>query len=600
MSKISSILINIFKNKFINLFFFMFIVINASIASVDSIPYPLTANKLRLGFQTSGDGLLYRGLASDTITKPTNYVDKTLKSYVLLDTNTNIIWQYKKAVNNAWTRVGGSISSGLTGVLPVENGGTGSTTQNFVDLTTTQSIGGAKTFTSAVTATRFNPTANTATGTGMYLPSANTLGFSTNGTNKLTILSNGNVGINTTSPAEKLDVNGTIINNAGGVQFPRQFRNDFTPTFERADLMFLANFTSDNGFRLGTIASSGGTTFQSTKASDSGVKTNISLNPDGGNVGIGTASPTARLHVKGSTTDANESALKIDNSGNANLLTVINNGNVGINTNNPLANLVLFNPTGTSTRFVAGNTNTPTALYSTYLSQGWSIFELYKDGLGSTGTTAFVGGINDASPTSTSATMTFVGYNKAVGTPGINDLRTHIIVGGLEAVNSGNFQFLTMNSGTISEKLRISASGNVGIGTTSPVVQFHTTGGVRFAGLASITDLRTDALGNLFNGSDFNLKNSIDTINFGLSDVLKLKPVSFNWNDEQRNINEYKSMGFIAQDVMNIIPNAASTMGDGYMQVDYNAIVATLTKAIQEQTIIIKQLEDRIKKLEEK
>ena len=144
------------------------------------------------------------------------------------------------------------------------------------------------------------------------------------------------------------------------------------------------------------------------------------------------------------------------------------------------------------------------------------------------------------------------------------------------------------------------SGGNVGIGTTSPAVQFHTTSDVRFAGLASITDLRTDADGDLFNGSDFNLKNSIDTINFGLSDVLKLKPVSFNWNNEGRNISEYKSMGFIAQDVMDVIPNAASTMGDGDMQVDYNAIVATLTKAIQEQQALIKALEQRIINLENK
>jgi hypothetical protein len=49
-------------------------------------------------------------------------------AYILLDTNTNIIWQYKKAINNAWTRVSGSISSGLTGVLPVANGGTNTST----------------------------------------------------------------------------------------------------------------------------------------------------------------------------------------------------------------------------------------------------------------------------------------------------------------------------------------------------------------------------------------------------------------------------------------------------------------------------------------
>jgi hypothetical protein len=79
--------------------------------------------KITLGEQTSADGLVYRGLAADTTRKPS--VDTM--AYILLDTNTNIIWQYKKATNNAWTRVGGSISSGVTGVLPVANGGTGAT-----------------------------------------------------------------------------------------------------------------------------------------------------------------------------------------------------------------------------------------------------------------------------------------------------------------------------------------------------------------------------------------------------------------------------------------------------------------------------------------
>jgi len=105
--------------------------------------YPGNGNqKISLGEQTTADGLIYRGLAADTTRKPS--VDTM--AYILLDTNTNIIWQYKKATNNAWTRVGGSISSGVTGVLPVANGGTGSGTQNFVDLTTDQSASGVKTF----------------------------------------------------------------------------------------------------------------------------------------------------------------------------------------------------------------------------------------------------------------------------------------------------------------------------------------------------------------------------------------------------------------------------------------------------------------------
>jgi len=84
--------------------------------------------KITLGEQTTADGLVYRGLASDTTRKPS--VDTM--AYILLDTNTNIIWQYKKATSNAWTRVGGSISSGLTGVLPVANGGTGTSIGSII------------------------------------------------------------------------------------------------------------------------------------------------------------------------------------------------------------------------------------------------------------------------------------------------------------------------------------------------------------------------------------------------------------------------------------------------------------------------------------
>lgn len=44
------------------------------------------------------------------------------------------------------------LTTKVTGVLPLANGGTGSATQNFVDLSTTQAtIGGAKTFTAALT-----------------------------------------------------------------------------------------------------------------------------------------------------------------------------------------------------------------------------------------------------------------------------------------------------------------------------------------------------------------------------------------------------------------------------------------------------------------
>ncbi len=46
-------------------------------------------------------------------------------------------------------------ANAYSGVLPLANGGTGSATENFVDLSTTQTVDGAKTFSSAVTGASF-------------------------------------------------------------------------------------------------------------------------------------------------------------------------------------------------------------------------------------------------------------------------------------------------------------------------------------------------------------------------------------------------------------------------------------------------------------
>ena len=63
-----------------------------------------------------------------------------------------------KAPNSSPTFTGTLTNNGTfagTAILGIANGGTGSSTQNWVDLTTTQSIGGAKAFTSAITVSPF-------------------------------------------------------------------------------------------------------------------------------------------------------------------------------------------------------------------------------------------------------------------------------------------------------------------------------------------------------------------------------------------------------------------------------------------------------------
>jgi hypothetical protein len=153
--------------------------------------YPSNGNqKITLGEQTTADGLIYRGVLADTgIITPSS----DTSAYIILDTINHRFYNYNRATNVWSATTIGSISSGLTGVLPVANGGTGSATQNFVDLTNTQTVNGAKTFSSTITGARFDPTSSSASGNGMFLQGTNTLGFSTNNSLKLLLTSSGNI-----------------------------------------------------------------------------------------------------------------------------------------------------------------------------------------------------------------------------------------------------------------------------------------------------------------------------------------------------------------------------------------------------------------------
>ena len=99
--------------------------------------------------------------------------------------------------------------------------------------------------------------------------------------------------------------------------------------------------------------------------------------------------------------------------------------------------------------------------------------------------------------------------------------------------------------------------------------------------------------------SDINKKKDFEESTIGLSAIIGLKPTLYRMKDDES--EGKKELGFIAQEVKDYIPQAYVENGDDdyqFVGLNYNAIVATLTKAIQEQQTIIEDLKSRIETLE--
>jgi hypothetical protein len=133
----------------------------------------------------------------------------------------------------------------------------------------------------------------------------------------------------------------------------------------------------------------------------------------------------------------------------------------------------------------------------------------------------------------------------------------------------------------------VNKNGRVGLGLNLPGHPIHHVSGARLT-----------AAGVWTNASDKRLKSQIEPISYGLNEVMKLTPSKYIVNTTGE-----KSIGFIAQELKEIIPEVVSgTEGDikngETLGVSYGNLIAVLTKAIQEQQMIINDREFRIKELE--
>jgi hypothetical protein len=114
-----------------------------------------------------------------------------------------------------------------------------------------------------------------------------------------------------------------------------------------------------------------------------------------------------------------------------------------------------------------------------------------------------------------------------------------------------------------------------------------TTGGVLTVA-SSIT-----AGGDITAFSDIRVKENIQDLEGSLDKVTQLRGVSYN-----KIGSEEKSIGVIAQEIQEVLPEVVREGQDGMLSVAYGNITAVLIEAIKEQQDIIAQLEERIVDLE--
>lgn len=126
----------------------------------------------------------------------------------------------------------------------------------------------------------------------------------------------------------------------------------------------------------------------------------------------------------------------------------------------------------------------------------------------------------------------------------------------------------------------IPSSGNLGIGTTNPTSKLHVIGNALITGVTTSTDFNSS--------SDRNLKTNIKTIEDPIEKVMRINGVTFDWKETSKS-----SAGVIAQDVETVMPELVS--GDP-LTLNYNGLIGLLVEVVKEQQNEINTLKQIINK----
>jgi hypothetical protein len=176
-----------------------------------------------------------------------------------------------------------------------------------------------------------------------------------------------------------------------------------------------------------------------------------------------------------------------------------------------------------------------------------------------------------------STTITNAGINTSNGS------FTNVSV---STINGQIYGTATANISTNMSFINLSVTGNFSMPSTA----LMTVSNASFINVSSITGIFSTSIysAGFYSTSDYKLKENITYIT-NKYDIENLKPCSFNFINSST-----KKIGFIAQDIEKIIPEAVTSIGDT-MNIDYSALVSVCVDSMKQ---MIKKLEVSEKRIE--
>ncbi len=158
----------------------------------------------------------------------------------------------------------------------------------------------------------------------------------------------------------------------------------------------------------------------------------------------------------------------------------------------------------------------------------------------------------------------------------LGDIHYDVANSQLNIENLAGNKYITLNQG----------GGNIGIGVALPQATLDVAGNIHTAGITETSDER--------------FKTGISTISNAIGKLMQLTGREYFWKTTEfpeHNFTEGKQIGVIAQEVEKVLPDLVHTDNSGYKSVEYTKLIPVLIEAFKEQQREIEKLEKQVEEL---